>query len=130
MMDQLGPVDGIWRADPPLGSSTLHRFADFFRDIPILPDGQAIYLDAQQRDRLARHAEAVGLRKTAPQAVKWWPPPRGHHQPGNSGLWVPVDTEDPVEMRTPDPSLMTPHEREHLRTELAAYYATDHPEEF
>ncbi|WP_336791763.1 phage gene 29 protein family protein [Gordonia malaquae] len=119
-------LEGVWRADP--GRSTEpHRFADFFRDVPLLPDGQAIYLDAAQRNRLAIHCEAVGLRKTAPQQIKYWPPPRGQHMPGNCGLWVPVDVEDPVELGTPDPALMTAHEREHLRAQLAAFDAADHP---
>lgn len=122
----MDPVDGVWRAEPS-GAASRHRFADFFRDVPILPDGQPLYFDADQRDRLGRHAEACGLRKTAPQAIKWWPPPRGHHMPGNSGMWVPVDTEDPVELSTPDPSLMTPHEREQLRAELARFERVDHP---
>ncbi|MGB6246118.1 phage gene 29 protein family protein [Gordonia sp. (in: high G+C Gram-positive bacteria)] len=120
-------IDGIWRADP-VKAQGPHRYADFFRDLPLLPDGQAVYLDAEQRDRLGLHCEAVGLRKVAPQAVKYWPPPRGDHMPGNTGLWVPAHLEDPVEMRTPDPAMMTPHEREHLRAELARFEAADHPE--
>ncbi|WLP91312.1 DUF2744 domain-containing protein [Gordonia sp. NB41Y] len=116
-----------WRANPPAGVTEIHRFAEFFRDVPILPHGQALHLDDDQRDRLARHAEACGLRKTAPRAVKWWPPPRGHHQAGNTGLWVPIDTPDPPEVTTPDPAQMTAEEREFLRDQLAAFDATDHP---
>lgn len=120
-------LDGIWRADPS-GLLKPHRFAYIFQDVPLLPDGQAIYLDAEQRNRLALHCEATGLRKTAPAAVKYWAPPRGDHMPGNTGQWVPVSLEDPVEMTTPDPADMTPHEREHLRAQLARFDAADHPE--
>lgn len=120
-------LPAIWRADPTPGRQ--HRFADFFRDVPLLPDGQAVYLDSDQRNRLATHAEACGLRKVAPAAVKFWPPPRGSHMPGNTGVWVPVTIEDPIEMQLPDPASMTPHEREHLRAELARFDAADHPSE-
>lgn len=123
-------LSGYWRADPPqaYGPRELHRFAEFFRDPPILPNGQALHFDDEMRDRLARHVEACGLRKTAPRQVKWWPPPRGHHQAGNTGLWVPIGTPDPPEATTPDPAHMTAEEREFLRDQLAAFDEQDHPE--
>lgn len=120
---------GYWRADPPAGMlREPHRFAEFFRDVPILDGGQALFLDDEQRDRLARHADACGLRKTAPQQIKYWPPRRGHQQPGNTGFWVPINTPDPPEMTTPDPARMTAEEREYFRTELARFDELDHPE--
>lgn len=124
--------DGIWRADDPTplavpGARRPHRFAEFFYDPPILEHGDSLYLTADQRDRLGRHCEAVGLLKAAPRAVKYWPPPRGQHQPGNTGFWVPVDTPDPPEVTTPDPAQMTAEEREFFRNELAKFDEQDHP---
>ncbi|MFT4128089.1 MAG: DUF2744 domain-containing protein [Gordonia sp. (in: high G+C Gram-positive bacteria)] len=119
---------GYWRADPTPGRKQPHRFAEFFQDPPILPHGQPLHFDDDMRDRLGIHAEACGLRKTAPRQVKFWPPPRGHHQPGNTGLWVPIDVPDPPEVTTPDPARMTAEEREFLRAQLAAFDDQDHPE--
>ncbi|QBI97711.1 minor tail protein [Gordonia phage Dogfish] len=123
----------IWRADqPPMttpGTRQLHRFAEFFYDIPILEHGQPLHLTADSRDRLGRHCEAVGLLKAAPQQIKYWPPPRGHHQPGNTGFWVPINTPDPPEMTTPDPALMTAEERDFWRNELKRYEPQDYPGE-
>lgn len=106
---------------------TPHRFADLLRDPPILAQGQPLYLDESQRNRLGHFLELSGFRKTQPRAIKWWPPPRGHYAPGNTGFYVPVDTPDPVEVKLPDPAHMTPHEREFMRGQLARF--NDHPEE-
>ncbi|MFF0706979.1 phage gene 29 protein family protein [Gordonia sputi] len=121
--------DSIWRADPPAGvSGPMHRFSEFFRDVPILAGGQALFFDDDQRNRLGRHVEACGLRKTAPRQIKYWAPPRGQQQAGNTGQWVPIHLPDPPEVTTPDPARMTAEEREFFRAQLDAYEALDHPE--
>ena len=111
----------VWRGPSAADLQGPHRFAEFFRDMPILDGGNALYLDDAQRDRLGCHAEACGLRKTAPRQIKYWPSPRGQSGWGNAGLWVPADTPDPPELATPDPAAMTPAERQVLRAQLAAF---------
>ena len=98
-----------------------HRFAQFFRDIPILDDGQPLQLLEQQRNRAGFFLEAAGFGKVRESAIKWWPPPRGHQQIGNAGIWVPADTPDPPEVKLPDPEIMTAPERQWMREQLAKY---------
>lgn len=98
-----------------------HRFAHGLRDAPVLDGGMPLQLDEPIRNRLGRHLEMWGLRKQEEAVVKWWPPPRGHDTPGNPGLWVPVGTPDPPEIKLPHPDDMTADERQLMREWLSKY---------
>ncbi|MBE7190477.1 DUF2744 domain-containing protein [Jatrophihabitans endophyticus] len=98
-----------------------HRFSPLLRDVPILDGDQPLQLDDRQRNRLGWHLELTGLRKQEASLIKWWPPPRGHQQTGNAGFWVPIDAEDPPEVKLPHPDDMTAEERHLMREWLAKY---------
>lgn len=92
-----------------------HRFAPLLQDMPVLADGQPISLDEQQRHRMGHFLEWVGLRRTEKPKIERWPPPRGRTMLGNSGIWVPIGTPQPLEMKLPYPDDLTPEGRQTYR---------------